>query len=403
MKILNIVLSILILLLAITSAVFSYFLFEKRTQMVDGYTTLSSGIKQASEAMDAGSGTTIAKSLGGDSLTYKSKDLSSAIGKLARQAKDVMKQRNELADVVAQIGSEVTGENDTAVEAASLTSMQDYTEAADKVVAQVGALKSNRDMLANMLRAVGKDFDIALSEKKLKSGNRADYENELRAFVAELNNIKKYKSMQEAAMREIAAGLGVNGLTFSPVRYQDDLKKYTGAINGLKQDKAALDAANAKLGKDLAAAKAEENKLQSEIAALKAELASRAADYDRLQAAVEGKVYQYPVKLWQPGSAEARKAAEGKVISVNAKFGYVVIDLGANSVVNQNLGDTLAPAPVNPGLTADATMVVSRDAKFVGRIKIFKVEDNCAFGSIVEGDENQIKVGDTVIFGDETK
>ncbi|MDD4818346.1 MAG: hypothetical protein PHI85_10290 [Victivallaceae bacterium] len=403
MKILNIVLSILILLLAITSAVFSYFLFEKRTQMVDGYTTLSSGIKQASEAMDAGSGTAIAKSLGGDSLTYKSKDLSSAIGKLARQAKEVMKQRNELGDYLAQIDSDVIGENDAAVEASSLTSLQDYSEAAEKVVAQVGALKSNRDMLVNMLRAVGKDFDIALSDKKLKSSNRADYENELRAFVAELNNIKKYKSMQEAAMREIAAGLGVNGLTFSPVRYQDDLKKYTGAIDALKQTKASLDSANAKLNKELAAAKSDAAKLQGEIDALKAELASRAADYDRLQSAVEGKVYQYPVKLWQPGSAEARKAAEGKVIAVNAKFGYVVIDLGANSVVNQNIGDTLAPAPVNPELTADTTMVVSRDAKFIGRIKIFKVEDNCAFGSIADGDESQIKVGDTVIFGDETK
>ena len=63
MKITNIVLSILILVLALVSAAFSYFLFEKRDSMVKGWEKMAVAINNASASMDRTSGTQVAKSL----------------------------------------------------------------------------------------------------------------------------------------------------------------------------------------------------------------------------------------------------------------------------------------------------------------------------------------------------
>ena len=63
MKATNIVLSILILLLALASAVFSYFLFEKRDSMIKGWEKMATTINSASVSMDKTSGTQIAREL----------------------------------------------------------------------------------------------------------------------------------------------------------------------------------------------------------------------------------------------------------------------------------------------------------------------------------------------------
>ena len=56
MKITNILLSILILLLAAASAVFSYFLFEKRSQFVAGWAKMASAINKSAAELDRNSG-----------------------------------------------------------------------------------------------------------------------------------------------------------------------------------------------------------------------------------------------------------------------------------------------------------------------------------------------------------
>ena len=71
MKILNVVLSILILLLAIAAAVFSYLLFEKRETMTKGWEQMSLSINKAASAIDSSSGTSVASSVNKASLDHK--------------------------------------------------------------------------------------------------------------------------------------------------------------------------------------------------------------------------------------------------------------------------------------------------------------------------------------------
>ena len=69
MKVLNIVLSIVILILAAISAVSSYLLWEKRTQLTDGWNKMATAINKASAAIDRESGTRVASDLSVASLS----------------------------------------------------------------------------------------------------------------------------------------------------------------------------------------------------------------------------------------------------------------------------------------------------------------------------------------------
>ena len=60
MKIANLVLSILILVLALVCTVFSFFLFEKRTSLVEGWEKMAAGIAGASSTMTQ-SGSTVSQ------------------------------------------------------------------------------------------------------------------------------------------------------------------------------------------------------------------------------------------------------------------------------------------------------------------------------------------------------
>lgn len=397
MKVLNIVLSILILILAIASAVFAYLLFDKRQQMVSGYESLGKGIADTARYLDKDSGTQTKLN-----IDHRSESLDQEIRKLSQLAKQISDERNALAqalvDVSAQAGGNATLE--------SLTTLSDYESGVAGVIASVNTLRANRDMLAEGYQQAAGKFDLPLDYAELVGSDRSGWENSIRAFNVDLDNMKKYKEQQESVMRKVAKSLGVE-ISLTPARYEADLKSYNAAIAGLQSDKAALETAKADLTTELAAANKTIEGKDSEIASLNAELATQKDEYTRLSAIIKDEAYEYPVVLWRAGSPEARKAVDGKIIDINKKFGYVVIDVGSDTLVDQPIAPDREPNKVNPNITAGDEMMVSRyvsadDAKYIGNIKIFKVEGACAFANVTDlADGTNIAVGDTVLFDPE--
>lgn len=397
MKVLNIVLSILILILAIASAVFAYLLFDKRQQMVEGYESLGKGIADTARYLDKDSGTQTKLN-----IDHRSESLDQEIRKLSQLAKQVSEERNALAQALVEISAQAGG--NATLE--SLTELAGYESGAAGVLASVNNLRANRDMLAEgYLQAAGK-FDLSLDYNELVGLDRSGWENSIRAFNVDLDNVKKYKEQQEAVMRKVAKSLGVE-ISLKPARYEADLKNYNAAIAGLQKNKADLEAAKADLTAKLDAANKSIASKEGEIASLNTELATQKDEYNRLSAIIKDEAYEYPVALWRAGSPEARKAVDGKIIDINKKFGYVVIDIGSETLVEQPIAPNREPNKVNPNITAGDEMMVSRyvgadDAKYIGNIKIFKVEGACAFANVTDlADGNAIAVGDTVLFDPE--
>ena len=63
MRIVNRIVNILVLIFAITAAVFSYLLFEKREKMIDGWEKMANAISQSAKALDEKSGTKLSSEL----------------------------------------------------------------------------------------------------------------------------------------------------------------------------------------------------------------------------------------------------------------------------------------------------------------------------------------------------
>ena len=111
---------------------------------------------------------------------------------------------------------------------------------------------------------------------------------------------------------------------------------------------------------------------------------------------------------WSDGSKEALSAVKGQVIDVNRKYGFVVVSLGTSTLVEQKIGDK-GLLRVNPKIQKDAAMVVARDlntdnGKFIGKIKLVKINENCSIANVVPDSLNgrRISVGDSVYFSNET-
>lgn len=119
MKIFNIIACIIILLLAIASAVFSYFLYEKRVQFVDGWQQMSTAIQNSSKTIDKQGTKKYAQELTVDKLshkTYTQDGMQRQLKNLTTQSSDFVKQyENAMAGWKKM--SEVLADNAAAREA----------------------------------------------------------------------------------------------------------------------------------------------------------------------------------------------------------------------------------------------------------------------------------------------
>jgi hypothetical protein len=160
-------------------------------------------------------------------------------------------------------------------------------------------------------------------------------------------------------------------------------------------------ATDSDLKKTRAALRSCENKLKqsnARIASLNRinkEQVSQIADYKKSLGIADGA----DVKLWKDGSAEARKALVGKVISVNTEYGYITIDLGKATRVTQMVGNR--SVEIDPQIVKGLELVVvdgnltADNANFVARVVVDEVGDKCATANIPAGSK-EIKAGQMI-------
>jgi hypothetical protein len=154
MKIVNIILSVLILLLAVASAVFSYFLFEKREQMVKGWEKMAVTVNQTAAELDKGSGTNVAKSLAPDALSHeKYAELDKNLTQLTQQAQKIVQQRDDMGSTIKKIAS-VT-EMKSIPEDSDFLKLDAYLASKKKVVGWIEESKERQDGTIKQLCKAG--------------------------------------------------------------------------------------------------------------------------------------------------------------------------------------------------------------------------------------------------------
>ena len=396
MKAANIVLSILILIMALASAAFSYFLFEKRDALVNGWGKMATAIHNTSKTLDTRSATNVASKLTPDELSHeKYSELDSKLQSLTDQSRKIIAERDELADALRRIGSQV-GVKKLGSEA-DFRAVGTYAANKDAVVRGVSETLTNRDAvyseLANLSR---QNLKVTLSAKTLAASGVAGLEPLEKA----LSQVKVRRDTYESNLRTIASEAGVSQSDFSDSAYVASTRDIRDGVKKIRTDLENTSSTLDDTRRELLSAKDEIKKRDEAIAGLNNKIGDLNYTINGLKKSLGIAEPETPV-LWRPGSKEVRGKVVGEVVKVNRDYGYIAINLGKNSLVKQPLTAEKF-FEVNPEIKSGMTMVIARgslddDAAFVTRITLDEVGDDCSTANIPAG-SNTIKVGDFVYF-----
>ena len=401
MKGFNVVLAVLIFILALTSAVFSFFLFEKRARLVYGYGTLGENIEKIARTIDAKSGTSLAKEVNKASLGHeKSKDLKNLMPQLVSTAEQVIGARDTLAGALHKVS--VLLENSIAPD--QFEKVESHKNASQKIVAHTSAYRKRVDTIFSRLQTTARNLGVSLQVRDLK--NNSAYATAYGRFDSRVNFWINRNKIFMQRIRNIASQLGVNSLALSDKSYADDLNKTVAAARKNVQDKNKYYANWQNAERTIKNLNQVIKNKDAQITRLNKEKQKKELEIKRLNRVLG---LEEPRQPMLDGSEESmqliKKQQKGKVIEVDNKFGFVVVSLGKNTRVQEQFGNRVNN--VDPQIPQGVILTVARDmpsgdAEFITQLKLVRLDDNC---SIAEPMDNQsgkrIRVGDLVYLADD--
>ena len=378
MKIVNIVLSALILVLALVCTVFSFFLFQKRTDMVKGWDTMAASISTAS--------TNLGKPVAKDALDFKTGDssrMTATTNTLVSESKKVFDQRNGLAADIQVIAKAARFEEKDVPSAEQLISQTGNAgkDAENKEVTSV-------TLIANKVAGTAKALDIEKAEHKNNIAAIAKSAGAKPNRKAIISRITKY----QRDLRNTRDNLKntQNQLAKTEKDLKDEKKARAKVEANLK---AELRAVKNQRDNALKAQDEAERMKDAEIRKCEQALAKVMADYKRVTAEDYG-----VTPVLKDGSPEVRAKVKGTVRKVDPKNGYIVIDLSTSTRIDHKIGKVVKH--MDPKFKKGDELVVVRNnaegkPQFIARIKINSIDDKCSVANIPA--DKVIQLGDTVI------
>ena len=410
----NKTLNILIFILAGVAVAFGFILFQKREELRRRGDDMAKFINEVAGVLDAGSGTKVQ-----DKLDYKNryvtdptdpaykkdklsislyhnnyKKLKTVLRPFKEQAQAVITQRDQLSDTLHKVLVDLEIPNENEFDSPTFMSTDSYVDQDTKLLEIVEKLNARDNAIMAQISAsadvIGKGTIDAEALKHLD-----DYTTPLSSFASMVQALKTRSDTYASSIGELCDIFGVS----SPSLDGDD---YTAALDTIKtemqgqKDDFEQTKVDLQTTKDKLAEKEEE--LEQKIQEI--------ADANKKIAALEKKLKVFLRGIdGEATDADAliltlKRKLEGKILRVNEKWGFVVIDLGANN--KMLVGDK--KKEISVPLKEDEKMDVARGANYLGQIHIVKVADNCAIGDIVpESLSGKMKPGDKVFFARENK
>jgi hypothetical protein len=399
MKIINILLCILIFILAALSAASSYFLYEKREQMLKGWDKMAQSVNATAKVLDKDAGTTIATTLSPEALGHVNySDLDNKLPALQKQAEAVVKQRDDLVKSIRKIAGIM--ESDKSGSNADFQDLKKYTGSSNKLVRDITNIKERQDDCFDRVAKTAGRIGVRISADNLKS---AEYGSYISKIDSKLKAINSRKNVFDNWMARIAKKVGVKD-NVRGSKYNSILPKVYRGVETMKgklvSTASRLKAANSKIEKSNSIV----GRKDKYIASLNSKVKTKEKEINRLKKIISGDDNTTIIPdPWADGGKLVRSATKGSVVEVSRKFGFVVVDLGSSASVKQRIGKKINY--VNPQVKTGDQFVVIRNLdsgspKFIGKIKLVKVDENCAIANIVAGSTSgsDIKVGDSVVF-----
>ena len=401
---LNKVLNILIFLLAGASVFFGFQLFKKREELRKRGDKMARFIIDISRTLDEGTGTNYQKNLVFKRLEVEKgkpgynpnnakvslwhnnyNHLSSVLEPVKEQTVKVVAERDQLANTLSQLAANLEVPNADEFPADKFMDIKTYNDK-DTQLAEIAKKIAARD---NALVAQIADSADVMGQSIETSAllNLDDYSTPLSDFGSMVKKLKERSDTYASSIKEVCDIFGISSPSLDGDDYTAALDTVKTEMQGQKDDldqtKADLESTKEKL---TAANDKIENQVK-EIAGLNLkvkDLKEKLANFVDVTKPQDEKELNLKLKL------------EGKVVRVNKKWGFVVINLGQNNKMIVGLKEK---STKTVPLEEDVTMDVARGPKFMGKIHIVKVAENCAIGDIIpESTTGEIKPGDKVFF-----
>ena len=383
MKIVNIILSVFVFLLAGTSAYFSFELWNKRSTFLNGWNQFATAINSVAAAVDAESGSSYAGSLNNDALGHlKYSDLEAKLREFKEMNDKLVKERNDLADALHRIGAAVSARN--LPPKANFRKFATYGEAMGRSVNGVNDLnnrhRAGMNQVSNHLRVLGVSAN-ANNMLNNDAGTLNRLGSDLRKKAQRLNELEKM-------LRTINGGS--SDIKTAETKY----KGLAGRISKLQSD---LNAGNGEIGRLKKTIADRDKKIQQQANTIR--LKEKQLGELKVLMKIDSKD-DIPV-AWKKGSAEARMAIYGKVIEVNTEYGYVGLSVGKGTRVYQQLGPARS-IEIDPVIVPGMELKIYRGllegdkVQFVGTVKLNKVNDDCSIANLPP--KMDIQVGDSICF-----
>lgn len=392
MKVLNVVLSVVILLLAIASAVLSYILFERRSQLISGWDKYAAAVSATAKELDAKSADKLGVKLNTQKLDHRN------VGKvdpllplLQQRSAQIIAERDAFAEALRRVAAIIEAKNIPSD--AELCDLATFADSKNKIVNFVNdAITKRNNIYAQLSSISSRELKTSLDVAALKSGDSSALKT-LDGALQRQNARISYYERQLGLIHRYAGG--TSSFDASESAYQGSADNVVSSVKAqdtkLRQTSSDLNAANAQIAKQ----KAEIAERDARIAKQKAEIADRDGMIVGYRRALNLESVDASVVPWKDGSAEVRNAWVGKVVDIDRDYGYVVIDLGNNTTVRQTLGNSALEVRVIPEVNMPVVIArgdLAESAQFVARVNLAVVGDAASTANIPAG--ARIQVGD---------
>jgi predicted nucleic acid-binding Zn-ribbon protein len=408
MGIVNKIVNILVLILAIASAVLAFMLFSKKDQILKGWKDMAQEINKTAKILDTGSTETVSSKLANIG-NHKQIENLKALAALDKQAKAVVDQRDALAEGIKEIATKLVAGSET--EVADLQDIKKYADGKTEVMGKIdNVVKRNNAIVAGVV-ATAKSVGVTLDPSALKSEG---YINQLQVFKSKVDTVQSRHDKFESHIKNVADILGQSSPSLSGSSYASELKSHADSVTEFKEKFDKTEEALTTTKQELADARKSIEDKDNKIAETSKQLEDQTKKCARLEkeiAIIRGDDGGNVAAIIPQGATEALKRLKGKVVEINDKWNFVVIDLGKKSKYSQSLGmikgkekfhEVDAPLPDNENMIVARSL--GKENELIGKIKIVKVYDYCAICNVLPEPKTgkSVQVGDVVYFGADT-
>ena len=411
---LNKIVNVVVVILAIACVVLGTILFKKREDLRFRGDKMAKTLKNISMQMDKDSETDYSKKVDitdtkpeldekkDPKLAAENKakslhlanyqNLENIIKPLEKQASEVMKQRDELADALNTVSETLKMETyGTTV----FKSIKTYDEKKKSLLDNVAKVNARDEAIIDQIVSSARSLGFTVDPTALKDLN--DFRPPLNEFGGKIDAFKKRLDTYSSSISKFCSIMEISQPSLTSEDYANELSSVEGKFRDKKAEhentKRELAATQDKL-KQTEEALAKEQEAKKELEKILAEKEERIENMRRI---IAGEGFPTDRKIT---NEDLLKMLNGKIVEVNDKWNFVIVRFdhgGQVKVRKPPFGKEFVPVEIPVG----RTLTVSREDKPIAQLKITRVLESCSVADIIPSKKwGEIQPGDVVKFTD---